>query len=824
MPPLKERLGMRMQKVQSIFRPSKRRIAEDDASNQPPKQLRTMLAENKTSAQDPLFQTPPSTSVSGSSRANKTTDRSSGGIKALRASTAIPFLLGHGEPHPGSSKENPIDLDGPASYHSPSVSSTQTMPIGSSFSSPISLDDDERQVLNDEAIAQALQDEYDSQPKPNHEFFLPLTKEETQKQVEDLKAKYHRRTCYRCHKINEMKADSLMHKTRSMLKEGHVHPFTKCSSCRYEGCMACGAQAKSFPPEMNNFPVTNAVRGSWCCSEGRAFVIFSLLCGFEHPAPTKIPKFLSNELPQPQQKQPDQQTSIVFAKGTGYGGSNIAKPFKQAKKFKLDSEEALSYFLTLAEVLPSVEKKEFDSTPGLRVMVQTSPMVRLACEVLRSAAIEEMDKRADIIKAALRFVQSLSRNWDAASSIFHDQIMFPPSEQLLMATLCSKKQAKSSEKVAHETAQSIYTVVERLAVTCRVFLEGSKSFTVDGDEAIGIALQVCDLQDFLAQLEPGSEGTNERPGPVATLSSRSTVVTRSKGKELDLMAAVTKMADYHKEHGAMEIADHTLTAKFFCNPQTTQSSTARMRKLFAQISSLHSDLPDGIYVRYGESRPDMLKVLMFGPENTPYEHGIFLFDIFCDQDFPQKPPQVQYLTTGGGRARFNPNLYQNGKVCLSLLGTWEGPSWVPDTSTILQILVSIQSMVFVENPYFNEPGYENRPDLAQSESYNRDKENLTLQYAIIPWLSVLDKAWKPQPSDLVTLADCRIWGDIVLKHFELKGSTILAKVKEWQSKPNMQMPCATVAWLEATLQKTLAVPSATGEAGQPSEASKPSAS
>ncbi len=48
-------------------------------------------------------------------------------------------------------------------------------------------------------------------------------------------------------------------------------------------------------------------------------------------------------------------------------------------------------------------------------------------------------------------------------------------------------------------------------------------------------------------------------------------------------------------------------------------------------------------------------------------------------------PQVQSLTTGGGKVRFNPNLYDDGKVCLSLLGTWHGPSWDPAMSTILQV-------------------------------------------------------------------------------------------------------------------------------------------
>jgi len=58
--------------------------------------------------------------------------------------------------------------------------------------------------------------------------------------------------------------------------------------------------------------------------------------------------------------------------------------------------------------------------------------------------------------------------------------------------------------------------------------------------------------------------------------------------------------------------------------------------------------------------------------------------------------------------RFNPNLYNCGKVCLSLLGTWSGSageSWNPKTSSLLQILVSIQSLILVSEPYYNEPGY-----------------------------------------------------------------------------------------------------------------------
>ena len=61
------------------------------------------------------------------------------------------------------------------------------------------------------------------------------------------------------------------------------------------------------------------------------------------------------------------------------------------------------------------------------------------------------------------------------------------------------------------------------------------------------------------------------------------------------------------------------------------------------------------------------------------------------------------MTTKGGKYRLNPNLYAEGKVCLSLLGTWSGPGWVPGKSTLLQVLVSIQAMILCEEPIANEP-------------------------------------------------------------------------------------------------------------------------
>ena len=97
------------------------------------------------------------------------------------------------------------------------------------------------------------------------------------------------------------------------------------------------------------------------------------------------------------------------------------------------------------------------------------------------------------------------------------------------------------------------------------------------------------------------------------------------------------------------------------------------------------------------------QALIRGNEKTPYEFGYGLFDIVFPQDYPFQPPTV-YWKTNDGSTRFHPQLYREGKVCLSILGTWSGPGWAScmNLAAILQILQSL----FVENPLACEPGYE----------------------------------------------------------------------------------------------------------------------
>jgi ubiquitin-conjugating enzyme E2 O len=104
------------------------------------------------------------------------------------------------------------------------------------------------------------------------------------------------------------------------------------------------------------------------------------------------------------------------------------------------------------------------------------------------------------------------------------------------------------------------------------------------------------------------------------------------------------------------------------------------------------------------------------------------------------PLQVVHYHAGG--LRLNPNLYACGKVCLSLLGTWQGKScekWNPAQSTMLQVLISIQALVLNEKPFYNEPGHERYANSAEGLEYALDYNDTAFQYSCRTMLYSLRK-------------------------------------------------------------------------------------
>jgi ubiquitin-protein ligase len=126
------------------------------------------------------------------------------------------------------------------------------------------------------------------------------------------------------------------------------------------------------------------------------------------------------------------------------------------------------------------------------------------------------------------------------------------------------------------------------------------------------------------------------------------------------------------------------------------------------------------------------RALIIGPEDTPYENGYYFFEIEFPKTYPQDPPKLAYSTLDSS-CRFNPNLYKCGKVCLSLINTWQGDQWTPCQS-LTSVLLSIQSMVLVKHPIQNEPGWEKEVG-KKSKDYNKLIKYHNLRIAILKMLN-----------------------------------------------------------------------------------------
>jgi len=172
---------------------------------------------------------------------------------------------------------------------------------------------------------------------------------------------------------------------------------------------------------------------------------------------------------------------------------------------------------------------------------------------------------------------------------------------------------------------------------------------------------------------------------------------------------------------------------FHCADWDTQEPSATcLARIKRDIWSVFKDPPPGMFIAPDSENITKIHALIVGPFDTPYEGGFFYFLIRCPPDYPIRAPRCRLMTTGNNTVRFNPNLYRNGKVCLSILGTWSGPSWSP-AQCISSLLISIQSLMS-EKPYHNEPGFEHERTTGDSKTYNEIIKHETIRVAVCEML------------------------------------------------------------------------------------------
>ena len=139
------------------------------------------------------------------------------------------------------------------------------------------------------------------------------------------------------------------------------------------------------------------------------------------------------------------------------------------------------------------------------------------------------------------------------------------------------------------------------------------------------------------------------------------------------------------------------------------NSTMVNKRLYKELGILIQqqnskvDIINNDYIIYYEDS-DLTKIhaMIKGPYDSIYRHKFIRLLFEIPENYPHSPPIVTFVKNDD--KRIHPILYENGRICLTILNTWpsDNERW-SSSMGIETILLTILSFLD-NNPYIHEPG------------------------------------------------------------------------------------------------------------------------
>ncbi|CAH4031478.1 baculoviral IAP repeat-containing protein 6 isoform X1 [Pieris brassicae] len=505
---------------------------------------------------------------------------------------------------------------------------------------------------------------------------------------------------------------------------------------------------------------------------GAVRLVLACLAVFTHHKPASTMNASSNGTGK------EDKSQLYWAKGTGFGTGSTQQTWdvEQALVRQRIEEEhvtvllqVLSSYMNPGEKWPpeegsqeaqDIEETEEGDTHHLPAefidLVANSSLLPAICSYLRNDSVLDMSRHIPLYVCVLRVARAL-----ASLRCRRLARALRPLPALLHSM------SRTTNSYATKLRMSKKNIFGKMTYSQR-FSTSSNSELSEEDE--GLASLIADIQATSA-LMCRSESETENVGVARSVRGAS-----REARYIELMRTMQfetfEMIAEEAEGGFRFTVPYHFEGTVRAAGERTHP--ARMKRLAQEAATLATSLPlsysSSVFVRTDTDRLDVMKVLITGPSDTPYANGCFVLDVYFPAEYPAVPMLINLETTGRHSVRFNPNLYNDGKVCLSVLNTWHGrpeEKWNSHTSSFLQVLVSIQSLILVPEPYFNEPGYERSRGTRVGNSASLEY-NSNIYQACVRW-AMLDHLRSPEPC----------FKEVIQTHFWIKRNEIMQTVANW---------------------------------------------